>query len=71
MLQSPRFDHQFVIQTSYTGIGADLLQEINTEERMLKFGSRVLSPAERNYSVTELECLAVVWVIQKKAMNSK
>ena len=55
MLLIARFDHQFVIQTdaSDTGIGAVLLQEIDAEER------------ERNGSVTERECLAVVWAIQK------
>ena len=63
MLQSPRFDEQFVIQTdaSDTGVGAVLLQVIDGEERVLEFTSRILTSAERNYSVTERECLAVVW----------
>ena len=67
VLARPAFDAQFVVQTDArdTGIGAVQLQVIDSQERVLEFASCTLSQAERNYSVTERECLAVVWAIQK------
>ena len=67
MLAGPDFSKQFVIHTyaSDTGIGACLTQTVNGEERVIEFFSRVLNKAQRNYSVTERECLAVIEAIRK------
>ena len=67
VLARPSFNALFVVLTgvSDTGIGAVFLEVIGRQERELEFVSRTLSSAERNYSVTERECLAVVWAIGK------
>ena len=67
ILHRPSFDHPFVIQkdASDSGLGAVLTQTVDGVERILGFASRTMTPAERNYSVTERECLAVLWAIRK------
>ena len=67
VLARPDYSKEFQLQTdaSSTGLGAVLSQNIDGVERVIAYASRSLTPAERNYTATERECLAVVWSIQK------
>jgi hypothetical protein len=42
-----------------------LLQLQDGAEKPLAFASRVMSACEQNYSITEKECLALVWAVKK------
>lgn len=68
VLAQPDFTKRFSIQcdASDLGVGAVLFQEISEGyEKPIYFFSSKLTTAEKNYSVTERECLAVVKAVQK------
>lgn len=58
---------EFIIKSdaSSYAIGAVLVQGEGLEEHPVEYASRLLLPAERNYSTTEREALAVVWAVAK------
>lgn len=66
ILTIPDLNKQFILTTdaSVDGIGAVLSQVVNGEERIISFYSCLNNPAERRYSTTEQELLAVMKAIQ-------
>lgn len=68
VLHSPNFETEFCLHcdASHTGVGGVLVQ-LNTEgdEVPIAFMSRKLNQCQRNYSVTEKECLAAILILKK------
>ncbi|GFW35846.1 transposon Tf2-11 polyprotein [Trichonephila clavipes] len=69
IITSPSFkdhlDHltQFNLFTDASGVGIGAVLQQN--QKPIAFASRTLNKAERNYTVTERECLAVIWALNK------
>ncbi|GFW12998.1 retrovirus-related Pol polyprotein from transposon 297 [Trichonephila clavipes] len=63
VLQLPNFQEQFNLFTNASGVG--IYAVLNQNHRPIALVSRTLNKAERNYKVTERECLAVIWALNK------
>lgn len=68
MLAQPDFSREFIIQcdASKVGVGGVLLQyDGQGKEHPIAYVSQKLNKAQRNYTVTELECLAAIVSVNK------
>lgn len=67
-LAHPDYSKPFLLYTdaSNVGLGAVLAQQDEEgKEHPIIYLSRTLTAAESNYTITELECLAIVWSVRK------
>jgi hypothetical protein len=55
------------MDTSNVGLGAAVLEQLdeNNQEHPIVYLLKTLNPAEKNYTSTEMECLATVWAVKK------
>ena len=66
VLYYPDFNKDFILETDASIHGlSSILSQVQSDGKMhpIAYASRALSPTEKNYSITELETLAVVWAI--------
>ena len=66
VLTLPKCDDKFVLQTGASGKGISAILSVyrDGQERPVAYNSKKLTPAERHYSATEVEGLAVVRGVQ-------
>ena len=62
-MTNPSFSNATQVKTGLVGFLAQLAED--DEEKPVAYMSKKLNPAQRNYSVTEQECLAAVLGIKK------
>lgn len=62
----PKRKTRLMTDASGESVGAVVLQEVRPDDwRPVTYASRSLSQAEKNYTVTEKECLAIIFALKK------
>ncbi len=64
----PNFQKDFILETDASGVGLGAVLSQPNEGKLahpIAYASRALLPNEKNYSVTEQECLGVVWAVKQ------
>ena len=67
LLVFPNFKKEFILETDASGLGLGAVlaqQQDNGSVASIAYASRTLQPHEKNYGVTELEALGVVWAVK-------
>ena len=66
VLAYPDFTQPFLLQTdaSDVGVAAILSQRVDRRERVVSYAARALNARERRFTVSEKECLALLWAIR-------
>ena len=64
VLAFPRLNDIFILGTdaSDTGIGGVLSQKQDGAEKVIAYGSHILTKAEQNYNVTRREMLGLIYI---------
>ena len=68
ILAYPKFDRDFIITTDASGEALSyMLGQLDDEgrETVIAYGGRSLTPAERKYTISELECLALITAMRQ------
>ena len=69
VLSFPQFDKPFILETDASGLGLGAVLAQRQEDRAVQpiaYASRSLQTHERNYGITELEGLGVVWAVRHR-----
>jgi RNase H-like domain found in reverse transcriptase/Reverse transcriptase (RNA-dependent DNA polymerase) len=67
ILSYPDFERPFTIYTDSSGFGLGaVLSQLQSDgkEHVISYASRSMNRAEKNYPITDQECLAVIWAVK-------
>src|SRR5256884_523341 len=68
VLIHPNFEKDFILSTDASGYALEAVLEQEGDDKKIHpvgYASKTLTKAEQKYSITELECYAIVWGIEK------